>query len=56
LQGCTGLQGRIKELAEKRASEMTKEEKLVRVDRLKDWRNVAAKRYKEVAANGVFSN
>ena len=50
------MKGRIREIAEKRASEMLKEEKLVRVDRFKEWRNNIAKRYKEVATNGVFSN
>ena len=55
LLGCGSLSGRIRELAEKRASEMVKEERLVRVDRLREWRAVAAKRYKEVAASGVFS-
>jgi len=50
------LKGRVKEIAEKRASEMIKEERLVSVDRLKDWRNNCSKRYKEVASSGVFSN
>jgi hypothetical protein len=35
---------------------MAKEERIIQVDRLKEWRNNAAKRYKEVAASGVFSN
>ena len=57
LSGIAGgqLEGRVAEIASKRALEIAKEEKLA-FDRCKEWRQNAGKRFKEVTGNGVFSN
>ncbi len=57
VEGATGIQiaGKIAEVTAKRLNEISKEERLT-WDRLKDLRNGAAKKLKEVATNGVFQS